>query len=169
VQPQIQTADTGLRGHWLRRLREFDLFIKMSDESSFDFSLEEIIDDIKINAVFSQPAAASPPVAVRQIQADEVDEMDFDSDEPNEESDAEGETEHETPAKVKGKAKRPSTSFAHRPYLPILNKDTTLPHTYDMAFTLSKRVQKDARGGHRLHQSHYSTTLPDPFRSKAVS
>jgi hypothetical protein len=143
----------------------------MSDESSFDFSLEEIVDDIKINAVFSQPAAASPPVAVRQIQADEVDEMDFDSDQSSVKSDAEGETEHDTPAQVKGRAKRPSTSLTHRPSLPVLNKDTTLPHTYDMAFTLSKRVQKDARAAHRLHQSN-ATTLPDPSnisRRKAVS
>lgn len=138
----------------------------MSDESSFDFSVEEIEDVVVINSVFRQPAVFdSPPAIILQIQADEVDDMDFDSSSSEEQADEDDEeTEIETPAKgLKVESKKGISPFSRRLRLPILNKDTVLSYTYDIEYTLSKRVQKAATAQHRIHNSHYSTTLIDHF------
>jgi len=139
----------------------------MSDESSFDFSVEEIEDEIAVNSVFKQPAVLdSPPVFVAQVKSDEVEDIDFDSSFSESSAEAfEDETETETPAKnPTSPSKKLGTSFTRRLRLPVLNKDTVLAHTYDLEYTLNKRVQREATAPHRFHQSHYKTTLNDYLR-----
>jgi hypothetical protein len=133
---------------------------KMSEDSSFDFSLEDIPDNVIISAVFSQPTLLiTPPVFVKQVQADDVDSMDFSSEEASiDEADKDEETATATPA-------RPSQiSPKHKPVLvksrlPVVNKDTISAVTYDIEFTLDRRIQKDAAALHKFHNSYYHTTL----------
>jgi hypothetical protein len=139
----------------------------MSEDSSFDFSLEDIPDDVIINAVFSQPTLLiTPPVTVKQVQADDVDSMDFSSEVSIEESDKEEETATATPAKPF----QMKTSTSNKPVLvksrlPVVTKDTISAITYDIEFTLDRRIQKDAAAQHKFHNSYYNTTLVHHFQS----
>eukprot|EP00359_Climacostomum_virens_P007654 CAMPEP_0204904860 /NCGR_PEP_ID=MMETSP1397-20131031/5096_1 /ASSEMBLY_ACC=CAM_ASM_000891 /TAXON_ID=49980 /ORGANISM="Climacostomum Climacostomum virens, Strain Stock W-24" /LENGTH=729 /DNA_ID=CAMNT_0052073685 /DNA_START=1135 /DNA_END=3324 /DNA_ORIENTATION=+ len=130
----------------------------MSD-SSFDFSLDEAVEEVQIGRVFCQPAEFdSPPIFIRQVKIEEDADADLDFSDSGGSFDesAEEEKDNLTPEPITRRQTMKKRAGQVRQLLPLVNRDTTSPDTYDIDYMMRKDVQMRARMGNRFNMSHLS-------------
>jgi hypothetical protein len=149
----------------------------MSSFSDSDFDLEDVEEGTSVAQVSAQPFDATafvPPVVVKPLSSEDEDDMgdmdDFEDESEDEEEEGEEASQDsqvpqgqdspgsllnvdQTAKGVPGKSTR----------MPVLNRDTANPYTYDTDYLLDPKSQERVTAAHR-----FSKSIGQPEKSKSV-
>lgn len=133
----------------------------MSENTFVDFNSLKPANSAHGPLSSSKPTSLVALVYINQVKADEVEDIGFDVDML---IDSQEGTTIATPNRPsllrRRKVLRPKIVT---PRLPVINRDTTLLYTYNIAYTLDPRVQKEAKAPHRIHSLHCHEAMVDHF------